>query len=257
MPDAARPGVRARGPGRPAEAETPLYRAVELDLRAQIAAGKLAEGGLLPSEQALCQQYQVSRITVRRALAELAAAGLVVSKNGRGSYVAADAGILRPKLSGSLGAFLDAAARLRTRTLTRQSLPPPAEVRACMGLEDGEPAALLQTVSDLEGAPVTYSDVWLPEPLGSVFLAGDERVEYEALAKAVERLHGVQIVVGKQTVWAKAADEDEAAHLGVAVGTAILAMMRTYFSEDGQAVELVYVRYHPDRFRFEITLDRA
>ncbi|MGC9359590.1 MAG: substrate-binding domain-containing protein [Anaerolineae bacterium] len=69
-------------------ARAPLYRQVARDLEEQIASGALEPGTKLPSERQLCEQYDVSQITIRRALRELAHAGKVYSQHGLGWFVA-------------------------------------------------------------------------------------------------------------------------------------------------------------------------
>src|SRR5258707_13858249 len=70
-----------------AGAGVPLHRQLFLVLHDEIARGALAPGGALPTEQTLCDQFGVSRITVRRALADLADAGLIERRQGVGSFV--------------------------------------------------------------------------------------------------------------------------------------------------------------------------
>jgi len=64
------------------------YRAITEALRARIVGGDLKPGAPLPSESALCAEYHVARNTVRRALDQLAADGLVETHPGRGRMVA-------------------------------------------------------------------------------------------------------------------------------------------------------------------------
>ncbi|WP_367716591.1 GntR family transcriptional regulator [Nitratireductor sp. GISD-1A_MAKvit] len=66
----------------------PLYEQVRRKLLSEIEAGRLAEGSFLPSEFDLCAKYGVSRITLRRAVAELCAEGRLVRQQGRGTLVA-------------------------------------------------------------------------------------------------------------------------------------------------------------------------
>src|SRR5262245_10858400 len=68
-------------------AETPLYRKVVDALRDDIASGRPAVGDRLPTEDALCRRFGVSRHTVREALRTLRDEGLVASKQGAGSTV--------------------------------------------------------------------------------------------------------------------------------------------------------------------------
>ena len=65
----------------------PLYKQLVEAIREGIQSGRHPEGSRLPSEQELSSIYQVSRITVRAALKELAADGLVVRMQGKGTYV--------------------------------------------------------------------------------------------------------------------------------------------------------------------------
>src|ERR1700749_1407279 len=70
-----------------AGAGVPLHRQLFLVLHDEIARGALAPGDALPTEQALCDQFGVSRITVRRALADLAGRGYIERRQGVGSFV--------------------------------------------------------------------------------------------------------------------------------------------------------------------------
>ena len=68
---------------------TPLYHQIFLILHGQIVEGRLAAGAQVPGEEELARQFNVSRITARRALAELAVEGLVTRSRGRGTHVTA------------------------------------------------------------------------------------------------------------------------------------------------------------------------
>jgi DNA-binding GntR family transcriptional regulator len=69
----------------------PAYRQIAMSLRSQIDNSTHPPGGRLPSEITLARNYGVSRETVRRALAELQAAGLTAVVHGKGWYVRRDA----------------------------------------------------------------------------------------------------------------------------------------------------------------------
>lgn len=66
----------------------PLYEQVRRKILSEIEAGRLPEGSFLPPELELCATYGVSRITLRRAVGELCAEGLLVRQQGRGTLVA-------------------------------------------------------------------------------------------------------------------------------------------------------------------------
>ena len=65
----------------------PLYHQIYLILRQKVLSGEFGFDERIPSEQELVDEYNVSRITARRALDELAAEGLVVRQRGKGTRV--------------------------------------------------------------------------------------------------------------------------------------------------------------------------
>ena len=69
------------------ELGTSLYHRVFLVLRDQIDSGRYPPGSILPSELEVCREFGVSRVTSRRAMAELEAAGVVFRQQGRGTFV--------------------------------------------------------------------------------------------------------------------------------------------------------------------------
>src|SRR5574341_1099270 len=70
----------------------PLYYQLREALLTLIKEGRLKEGDLIPTERELGERFQVSRITVRRAIDELAREGYLVTQQGKGTFVA------RPKI---------------------------------------------------------------------------------------------------------------------------------------------------------------
>lgn len=72
-----------------------LYMQLMNDLLLKIKNGLYPEGALLPSENELCKQYNVSRSTVRKALQELVKRGIIVSAQGKGSIVCKLNGVLQ------------------------------------------------------------------------------------------------------------------------------------------------------------------
>ena len=68
--------------------DIPLYSQLCNIVKRNISAGTLSPGDILPSESELCRNFDVSRSTVRQAIGELESEGLVVRKQGRGTFVA-------------------------------------------------------------------------------------------------------------------------------------------------------------------------
>ena len=71
------------------DSDIPLYSQIVNTVKRNLSAGTLSAGELLPSEAELCRAYNVSRSTVRQAIGILESEGLVVRKQGKGTFVAA------------------------------------------------------------------------------------------------------------------------------------------------------------------------
>ncbi len=67
----------------------PLYRQIQASLKEKITSGKYEEGGLLPSENELCGEFNATRMTIRQALNELVREGYITRQHGKGSTVSA------------------------------------------------------------------------------------------------------------------------------------------------------------------------
>ena len=125
------------------------YSVIADAVRARITDGEFAPGSLLPSESALCVEYQVARNTVRRALDQLAADGLVEVMPGRGRVVA------RPgKQAETVPWYRRIAADLRLRVESGElgpgdALPSEAELSERYGVSRG---TARHALAELEGA---------------------------------------------------------------------------------------------------------
>ena len=96
--------------------ERPLYKQLMQRIRSDITAGAYPAGERIPGEQALCKVYGVSRVTVRKALNEIVREGLLVRRQGKGTFVAQE------KIKRDLGhitSFSDACAQIGQTAQTR------------------------------------------------------------------------------------------------------------------------------------------
>ena len=94
----------------------PMYQQIVDQITARIMAGDWAPGSSLPSIRELAADSQVSVITVRRAYEELERAGVIATRQGRGSVVAEQRGLptrlMQEELARAIDALLACAARL-------------------------------------------------------------------------------------------------------------------------------------------------
>ena len=221
--------------------------AVADDLRRRVEAGEFASGRLLPSEAELSSTYEVSRVTVRKALESLRSSGLVDSRQGYGWYVAGHP--LRQSL-GRLGTIEDQlAASGRTperRILEFGFVPASRRAREVLGAET---VLRVRRLNLADGEPFARVTVWVPEELG----AGLSRAD--VARTSFYELLPVALGGATQTIGAAAATESDARLLEVPVGSPVLRCERiTYAASSDERPVLLSVFVFP-ALRTEFVVD--
>lgn len=249
--DAAMPHSRA------ADAPPAAVTSGPIPKHAQLRAILLADIGTtwpahaaIPSERELTARYGVSRATVREALRQLIEEQKLYTVQGKGTFVAGE----RVQSQLHLASFTE---DMRRRGLVATSLVqraevavPPLEVRATLGLDEGESAWWVERLRLAGGIPMALERGWysrrVAPDLGERDLSGSL---YGVLAED----YGVRIDTAEQTVWAETVDGPIAAALGVAPGAAVMVFRRS--SRAGAApVEYVTSWYRGDRYQVHMGL---
>lgn len=145
------------------EAGGALWRQVRAALTADIGAGRYPPGARLPAEADLARRFAVNRHTLRRALADLRAAGVIYVRQGSGAYVAPariDYVIgARTRFAENVGRSGRSTAREILRIETLPAEPPQTEA---LGLAPGAPVHLFESVGLGDGAPLTVAHSAFP-----------------------------------------------------------------------------------------------
>ena len=227
-----------------------LYGQVIAALAQAIEGGRLQPGDLLPTEGEMCRQYGVSRITVRRAMTELVNRRLVVRRAGVGSFVAGRAGVVREfHLTGTL----EDRREFPSRTLLNQAEAADAEVAAALRLEQGTPVRHMRTLVHRDETAMTVADAYTRDGPRCRIEEADYQSEMQAAARMGLRL-GRRIERAEQVMDAVAADAVLVEHLGLKRGRPVMRIRRTYFVAEGEPIQFIVIRYHPDRYSFSAEL---
>jgi GntR family transcriptional regulator len=240
---------RSSTAGVTAGAGVPLHRQLFLVLHDEIARGALAPGDPLPTEQALCDQFGVSRITVRRALADLADAGLIERRQGVGSFVRDQPPSQRNSGGGS---FMDELRQTAFETevdvieLDIRTMPKaPADQ-----LGRGRALYVLRLRRERRTSePLMITEVWLPDDLSDVVTkdALSHTPLYRLLADAGIALDRVQ-----HEITAEIAGPRNARLLNTAIGSALVRVNRLAFA-DGEPHHYLTILLSPNRSRVLVT----
>lgn len=232
----------------------PLYFQLAQDLRQQIAAGQLKPGMAIPTEEQLGSRYGVSRITVRRAIDDLIVEGLISRRRGVGTFVAQPHQATRSvSLVGSLYDALAYPKDIAIEVLRRAEKPAPQRIAELLRLPEDAPVLELQVLSHAGRTPFAMTHFYLPQAVGAR-LDPAELSAGTPVARLVERILGQPVVRAEQSVEPESADARLARQLQIARGSAVLHVLRTYFSAPGTPVEVASVRYRPDQYRLRVEL---
>lgn len=230
-------------------------RRVYLLLRDDILSGLRAPGDRLPGENRLAEEFDVSRVTIRRALDALEANGLIERRAGHGTRIvegaqtrtmAADVASLIPQIV-ELG-------RHSARLLSFSYDVPPAPVAKAMALPETARVQTAVRVRLADGEPFSHLTTHVPEDIARHYSEAD--LASTPLYQLLER-SGVTITSAHQEVSATLASPDVAEALDVSTGTALMALRRIVRDESDRAVEYLSALYRPDRFKLEMSLTRV
>jgi len=231
----------------------PLYYRVREDVRRRIEAGEWKPGQAIPSEAELQEIYGVSRATVRQALLELVMEGILIRKQGRGTFVAP------PKIAEPLPRLVSFTEEMRavgmepsTRSVKVEIVTdPPKRVRETLRADEDR-FLRIERVRCANGQPIVLLISYLPASLGI-----DPQEDFSgSLYALLETKYNIRLGEAIQIIEAGLADEYTAAQLGIEEGEPILIIRRGTFAMDGRAVEYVEGFYPADRYRYTIRLER-
>lgn len=219
----------------------PVWQQVQADVRRRLDAGAFADG--VPGENALAEEYGVSRQTVRQALRSLRETGALTAQRGRTSRAT---GLTQP-----LGALYSLFASVRATGMTQRSQVLALDVvtdpaaSAALGLPADADLVHLRRVRLADDVPLALDEAWLPAARTRALLEADfsETALYDELARHC----GIHVRGGAEHLHAVVLTPAEAALLQVAPGSAAFLVERLGCSE-GTPVEHRRSLVRADRF---------
>ena len=234
---------------------TSLHRQMFVVLRERIVTGAYPAGSMIPREEDLCTYFAVSRITARRALADLEAQGFVQRRQGLGTFVRGDLPV--PRQAATLGfveSLQKAADETQVEVIQVELVTPPAPIAAQLQLEaDGEAVHAVR-LRKRGGETVMVSDAWVPGRYSKAVTAASlkKRALFEILMS-----QGIEFGRVIQEITAVAADPTYAVWFGTEVGMPLLRTTRLVYDTDRQPVQRLTITVSPERSRIvtDMTVD--
>ena len=230
------------------------YLRVYTVLSQALAEGSIAAGAALPSEPTLVREYAVSRTTVRRALARLAAEGSIVRRRGSGTF--ARGRIDRIGSARRLAPILDDLSGLASSTTTRLLVLETMQTPDLLQREWPELGGTIVTIRRVryvKGEPVALVTTYVPEEIGRQLTA--RRLGNDAVLIALEKL-GYRAASAQQEIAALTADPFTAKRLELGVGTPVLNVRELVRDARERIIEYSNYLYRPDRYEFHTVIER-
>ncbi len=253
VPETADRETRLEGLGVLApEVVSPLYHQIKETITRQIVSGRWLPGHELPSETDLCAHFGVSRGTLRRALDDLQNRGLIVRRQGRGTFVES------PKFEGSvLGSYRnfsggalphDPVSRLLGIERKRAS----TDMQRLLQLDQRDDVYEVRRVQFMGGIPITLSTSFIPAALTPGLDRSD--LEHELLYNLLEQRYGLVFLRAEEFLEPVIADEFVAQTLEVPEGTPVFLVERHSFLVGEKPGEFRQAYMRGDRYRYRIDL---
>ena len=235
----------------------PKYHRIYLVLREQLSEGHFAEG--FPGELALMAQFGVARVTIRRALEQLSADGLISREPGRGTrpidatHANATSG-RRAHLTGLLENLVSMGLKTSVKVLEVRGISASEAVAEALHVDVGTEVQKAVRVRSTREGPLSHITTYVPQLLAKSF--GRRELSRKPILLLLEE-SGVRVGRAHQRISARLADVTAAQHLEVSVGTALLAVHRLVYDENEKPVQWLHGLYRPDRYEYHMELSRV
>lgn len=229
---------------------TPLYKQLEEKLQHEIEHGERPAGSRLPTENELSEAYNVSRVTVRKALSGLSEQGYLYRKSGKGTFVA-EKKIQRGITNGVL-CFTEMCNMMGATAgakITKIALEDPTEKEtALMSLGKDERILVLERIRYADGKPVQLELNKFPESFSFLF---SENLNDSSLYEVLRR-HNIVLDHSQKTLDIVFANAKEAKALGISNGYPLLRIESVIHDVDNTITNLCRQLCIGDKFKFII-----
>ncbi len=231
--------------------DTPLYLQLARSLREHISSGGIGPGSALPSERDLSEMAGMSRVTVRKGIEQLIEEGVVVRKQGSGTFVARRIEAPGAKLSSFSDDTRSRGEDPGVVWIYKSYAQPTEEEATALGVATTARVARLGRVRLAGGEPLAIEHAVIP----ATFMPDLESLG-DSLYQALEK-HGFRPVSGTQRVRASLATPTEAGILCVEQNSEVLRIERQTRIPDGRIVEFTRSVYRGDRYEFVTELNEV
>ena len=235
----------------------PLWVQLKRQIEDAIVTGTLPEDSRLPSEQAMCEMFNLSRPVIRSALAALTSEGRVVKQARRGMFVAPRPTEVR-FMTSTLGVFDDLSARgyeVSVKTFEYGLYPANDHERRVFNLPEGFSVIRAHRVYMMDGQPLSHTEISLPAHR----LPGMEHLDMEnrSIFETIREKYGLIVIRADRWLRSGGVPAYVAERMGVSEGAPMIQIDSVAYDHDGNALESYHAYYDAGVAPIHISADEG
>jgi GntR family transcriptional regulator len=227
---------------------TPIYKVIESDIKTKINQGELKSGDLVPSENELKDQYNVSRMTVRQALNNLVNEGYLYRHKGKGTFISQRK--IEKNIHGVRSFTEEMAAtgrKVSNKIISFEYIEASLEIADKLFLNEKDEVIFIERVRYGNDIPVLFEQLYIPAKL---FKTITKENLTGSFYQYMEHELGMQISHCIQSIEAISADSKVSIALEVNKNVPTLLIVRNTFLSNGRPFEYVRSYYRADQYKF-------
>lgn len=235
----------------------PLWVQIKNHIAEAIDRGDLAARSRLPSEQALCEMFAVSRPVIRSAISALSAEGHVIKMPRKGMFVAA------PRtetdfITSNLGVFDDLTAKgheVSVKTFEFRRTAPDEDEKRVFGIPDSGTVIRIGRVYYSDGKPITLTHISLPGHK----VPGMEKLDIEnrSVFETIRRQYGLTVQKAERWFTAEMPNGEAIEVMGVPPDAPLIGIESIAYDPDGSPLEYYRAFYNPAVARIHVLIDQG
>lgn len=233
--------------------KTPAYLHIRKAIADDIDNQNLEENQRLPPERTLCEQYGVTRVTLRRSLRLLENDGKVYRKNRSGWYVCPSRLRYNPlKYASILSYARDQGFEVETHLVSQTLISPPENIRQRLQLDSGQAVMQLVRMRSLNKRPAVVENFYMNP---TVLVNIEQQDLSQSISKLLFQHYGLNKVRYDIEILPTTLGPTEADILDIAAGTNGMNIFRTVYDDHGRTVECDVEYWRNDALLIEASVD--
>ncbi len=235
------------------DSKTPLYHQIFLILRGKILDNTYPPDSLVPNEKQLMEMYDVSRITARRALNELADAAYVERQRWKGTRVRKQLpdAPLEIESDDLIKSMFEMGQQTEVKLLNFAYIKAPSHIAIHLNCREGDVVQMAVRLRSYKGKPISRIISYVPEAIGNNYSRED--LANKPLFQLIGE-QGIELARAEHSVNAVLSDPAVAPLLGVDIGSPLLSVNKLIFDKSDRPVEYQSALYRPDRHNYKVNL---